>query len=264
MTAKYKEHTGSYRLQRNILTGIDGQRAYRRCDNVPDAGDTLPTLGTTPMVDQESGATYASCVPVAYELTYPEGDPTAATIRYTFSAGQMSGGGAGVSNNPADRRIQTGVEIVSRKADGFWWWKSDAAAVKDMDISRHVFTASFTIPVVIANEDKAAYITSSIVPNAGKINGASFDGWPIGCVLFDGLTGGTRIDKDGDVEWAFDLNFQVKLIADVTVDGVVGKNSWQHAFRGSAGVLWDIPNTSPSGSGDMLYTTVDLNALMPT
>lgn len=258
MTAKYKKAVKGFRI-RVTENGVSGSETYHRDDGGPVAGATLPTIGSTALVDVISGSTYANCKCTAYEADFPEGDETAASIKYEFVTKQTGGGGGWIgSTDSASRKFNAGISIVSRKAEGRFVWSSDGVACKDIDITKRVFNAQFTIPILISSASYNSYITSIVAACAGKINSSTFDGWPAGTVLFEGLSGGTKYNTAGNIQWAFDLNFSLKLISEISG----GLMSWNHDWRGDIATNggWDIP-IDVIGSA-AIYSSADLGDLI--
>jgi len=262
MTTKYKKSVKGWRIRIAEDGGVSGSEVYHRDDIGPVAAATLPTIGSSKLVSQITGATFNNCICTGAEGEFPEGDDTSETIRYEFTTKKGGGGGWIGSTDRNMRKFNSGVDVVSRKAEGRFRWASDSTVIEDMDISKRVFNSQFTVPAIISSAAYNAYILGTVGVCAGCVNGSSFDGWPIGTVLFEGMTGGTKYDNNGTIQWAFDLNFSLKLIPAITDGGIQSQNSWLYSYRGdlSADGGWDKP-VDDVGSAT-LYATVNLNMLL--
>lgn len=265
--AKYKKASKGYRV-RIAEDGISGVEVYHRYDGQPFASDTLPTIGSTCLIDPITGGSFTAAICTGLEADYPEGDDTAETLRYEFKTQRQSWIG---SSDPASRKFNSGITIASKKPKkdsvgaAAFEWLYDGVAIEDMEINKRIFTAQFTVPVIVSSAKYNSWMTATVAACAGKINGATFDGWDLGTVLFEGVTGGTKYDNNGNMMWAFDLNFTLMLIPDLQNVtgagglGTAGQYPWLHSFRGVLGTNngWDKPNIG----GAFIYSTCDLNIL---
>ena len=247
--------------------GLAGTETYHRDDGNPTPGVTLPTVGSTPFVDPDSGSTFPYCICTSEEGEFPEGDDTAVTYRYEYTTLRNE-----FKNDPAARKFNSNIEVVSKKANeisgsgvsGYTWF-SDTANVENMEITKRVFNVQFAIPIIVSSANFNNWITGTVAQCAGKINGTTFDHWEIGTVLFDGISGGSRYDAFGNPQWAFDLNFTLKIIPDmknVTAGGGLGTPSqytWQHSLRGTAfNHGWD---KVMDPGGNPIFETCDMTIL---
>lgn len=251
---------------RNGDGGLAGTEVYHQVpDAQPQPGVTLPTVGSTQFTDPVTGTTFPYCVCTGVEGDFPEGDDTAVTYRYEFTTNRFQWG-----TDPDARRFASSIQVASRKPEpsssglsGFTW-KYDGDNIENLEIHKRVFNCQFAVPIIVSSAKFNSWITGTVAAAAGKINGASFDGWDLGTVYFEGISGGTKYDHNGNRRWAFDLNFTLKLIPDMknvtaaNTYGTAGQYTWQHSFRGGANDGWDKP-IGPSG--ESLYATYDLNKL---
>lgn len=246
--------------------GLEASETYHRDDNGQGTAATLPTVGSSAFIDPLSGSTFPYCVCSEYEGEFPEGDDTAVTYRFQYTTQDRIYS----KKDPLARQFRSGLDIVSKKAEAIsatgisgYTYLSDGVNIENMEIHRRVFNCQFAIPVVVSSTQFNSWITSTVAACAGKINGSTFDGWEIGTVLFEGVTGGSRYSQTGAMEWAMDLNFTLKIIPEmknVTGAGTYGTASqytWQHTWRGDkpvANLGWDriVPQ---------LYATAEFSAL---
>lgn len=256
MSEKWFKQVKGTRLARSS-SGIVGEEVFARFDASPLAGDAVPTIGVTALVDPVSGGTFTTVVCDTEDVIWSEGDDTAPTKRFTYKTPNEKEWG----EDPESRRFCSGIEVVSKQGEGSWYWDGTTVTVLNQDVFKRVFTAEFDIPVKVSDAQKNAYISGTVLPIAGRINTSDFEGFPAGCVLFDGVSAATKYDKDGDLFWLFDLKFQVKFIDGVSEGGVTGKNSWQYLFRGEDGKMWAKPNTKSGGGGDYMYSSVSFSGL---
>lgn len=255
--------------------GVTGQEQYA----VEASGaSNLPVIGTTPMLDP-AGNPISGCLCRSIDSDFPEGDDATRSVTCRFSAfpqtmdSDASGSGPG-STDPNSRKINTSIESKSMDTTTCKWAYDGRAAGK-VTIGVVLFKATYSVPKVMTLTQWPAFNTKFLTA-VGKVNNAPFDikyaNWRKGSVYFSGISGGTRYEQNGIEQWAFDMNFSIKLLPDTVFGDGAHENDWLRikvVDKVAGQPDWDIVcnsdydgNPAHKEQFAMLYYTCDLNIML--
>jgi len=186
------------------------------------------------------------------------------------------------------RRFMLGAEIMSiDDPENWYWWQSDALATKTDKVKQPLslsnIMGSFTRQRILTSESaKDKWISDKLIAYGGTINDREFEGFRIGSVLFNGVSGGTQADLDGDQVWVFDCEFLYRIIraggkytqidgkgpfypADYNGSAIV-KDDWLYVWRKDASAsgqgAWDKPiDKNTQADGNFIYKKTDLSQI---
>ena len=245
MADKYRLLAESVKFDYGDENGARGEAAF--INDPMGSYDSIPTLGS-----QWSflGTVASGCTLRNIHLEYLEGDTS--RIRYTLNyASAKDGGDNPGKHTPSDadaRSWDYGGEFqtISGTAAG-WTWSDGTSLIGDKQLPIRVLSISFSRPT--ATLTSTTSLITAIKACAGKVNNATFEGWPAGCVLCLGAKGGTLRNEYGQLRYRFEIQFQVRLIP--------GKanNGWQYILNDAG--AWD----TPKNGSNFLYGTADFSTL---
>lgn len=224
-------------------TGITGQRTFLESTN--GAVTTLPAIGDA-MKDPDDNDVSA-CQLRSIRTVFHDGHGSSRKLVFSYStAAGASAGGSRVPRNAADRQFYGGSEVISVDGVGFeWYGTTDTVSTP---VFKRLATGSFTVPKIGMDATaKGTWFTSHFIDKVGCINSVAFEGFRIGSVLFDSISGGNATDDSGAEVWNFTCNFLWRLIK----DGSITQDDWQYILDADTG-LWKKPKDS---AGNLLYQT---------
>lgn len=236
----------SYRTSETETVGV------RYYETDATGSDSLPTIGVTGF-PTSGGGTLSGVVCRSLEEIYRGSGAQVTTWKAVFRTADIeSGGGEEITTQSSSRRFSVGGEIASIiDASDSWVWESDGDPV-DQKMGKHIVTISFTVPKLDMTAAENTSWLSGLSSYVGRINNASFEGFNSGCVLFEGVTGGSFYNEDGDLRFSYEMNFLVRIVPGQATD------SWQYLFRDNTG-YFDLP-TDDTGTA-RLYSTANFGAL---
>lgn len=84
--------------------------------------------------------------------------------------------------------------------------------------------------------DRTPVIPNDAIKNCiGRVNDATFLGWPIGCVMFDEPKIRGRFQPNGVQLWSLDYSFRAKALDSTASPGTTLDYSWSRFYREEAG-----------------------------
>lgn len=252
----YREVTDQYR----VTYGVDQSTAVR-CF-VTDSGGSvtaLPVIGEKLGTDTEDAVIRVKTItktlfgkhPSLYQYVIEySSDPAAAS-----GTGSEGDGGAVAVNGDEAKWTTTatvGGEIftippnAATKIPGFKWTDGD-------EITQNISRYSFTMGIVCKRKGVRTVQKFELMKYSGKVNSATFAGFPAGYVLFEGAQLQEYFGPDGSSLWDVTLNFTGKVIPVGPLATPTGTGGWQYLFNRDSG---QFETTNPA-----MYAIADLNIL---
>ena len=269
--AKFVRTMAGYDLKRTE-DGVSGREIYVRADDIASAVDesALPQVGITLMVDHDDRQ-IAKCVCRDISDSFPSGSDKSSIVRtFTFNTSKKGSSPGATIPDTGQTAISTGTEIVSTDG-GESYWVGQGVKIDKVKSAKLTFTGTIAVPMEVRYDAFDAYMEKQVLVAAGRVNGSKMnrDGmrsFPIGSILFLGISGGTKTDKAGVVKWAFNLNFAFRIIPGL-VDTATPVGPWNYSWNAkSKPAGWDIVSTDAAGNIGLTGTGVsyrhsDLNKL---
>jgi hypothetical protein len=265
--------------------GATGQEVYVRADDSANAVDeaTLPVIGVTGMLNRD-GITVASCLCRSFKVRYPSPcDISTAEITYSFSTSKQNAQGDPGKNIPGtetanQRRFTLGTEVVSSEETGGYWYSNSGARPKGV-MGHLTVTGTASVPIEVRENLVDAYIAKAL-RSAGKINLAAINkiglrSYPVGSILFTGLTGGTKKGVNAEIKYEFEINFAIRIIPgnnpsapnemfpmpSLVIGGQALEAGYWNMVWNPATRTWDVPVNSLSDPWGLNYQHYDLTSL---
>jgi len=275
----YKELVEDYRL---IETSdkTTGTRAYYK-----DSSGTA----RLPLVGDEWSSTKRNvlCRRRSHTKFFPDPNDRSTWIEKIVCEFSSSPLGAETRDTAPDavenRRFQLGAEIQSIDEPSNWyWWENAGVTPKTDKVDQPMFLSNvmgtFTRQRVLTSDSqKDKWVQEKLEGQAGTINDREWEGFRRGSVLFNGISGGTQVDVDGNRVWVFECEFTFRIIRSggefVTENGkkypadysgaAIKEYDWLYVWRKNASSsgkgAWDRPyDDITQGDGDFLYAESDL------
>jgi hypothetical protein len=256
MAEMYKRTAEGYQYN-ETEDGITGQEIYIR-DDVSGtlAVASLPVVGSSVHSDPY-GSAVGSCYCRTKNAVFPDGHPD--TLKWTMSFGtrKPSAESNPINNDPNNRRFRMGAEMVTIESPsiGSWVWGSGSGSGTPIDqkIYQRIVQGDFTIPKSKLTPAQNTAFIGSVISYAGRINSATFEGFPAGQVYFSGIEGGTTYDQ-GDLQYNYEMHFEFMINPHIGTS----EPAYLYAYKESSPAGWAIPQDS---AGNKLFGSVDLNSI---
>ena len=237
MATTYKRLSAEYSF---VISsdGIEGREVYVSDANGPIA--TLPTVGTTPMLDP-NGNQKLACLCRNKRYTYMDGHVPTIRVECTFST--KSGDGDNSSNEAKGLESvngQAGLETVRIDAAEGGWTAGTGGATLSGDIYLTHPTGAVSIPKV-CEETKRADFEKKLVEELGCINSAALKLPPcqyVGCMLFEGFSYSSRVTEESKREWLYQLHYRWRFLPSAAgrKPGPPLPRSWNYRYKSDGSV----------------------------
>lgn len=236
---------------------ITGRRVYIRDDSVSGTGDeaTLPTIGTTTMVDIDGGSV-TGCLARRFEAEWDKGVPKRT---YFFSEYGTQRGSGPVPESQQFIQFQSGIETISISGSNSGWvWDFDNEPVNDQ-VYKNIYAGTFVLFQAGLSSAQNTTFLATVAGMAGKINDDTFYNFAAGRVYFAGIEGGGYENDNGTELYSYRLIFKFRIINDPTT--TITSNDWLYAWNPETG-NWDKPKWYNGSSYVYLYASGDFTTLI--
>ena len=251
MTELYKRQTRFYEF--NVTADeITGKEVYIRHDDAAGgiAYASLPLVGTTPILDP-SGSAVGTCLCRSRRATYEGGDVNSVKWEFTYATGKNSPPSDNIEEDKAARRYDLGTQTTAID-------KANPSEVgpRNQRVVKLNAAGTFSIPTGdMAGTRKDSFITL-VESMAGKINHSAFEGHRQGSVMFEGVSGGTKYNSNGQLRWLFEMRFTFKILQGaINTGGNVASMDWNYDLNTDG--KWELIKVDGTG----WYGTADFSSL---
>lgn len=262
MAEQYKELMDGWELTYD-RNGPAGTRVFQRNDV---AGSitlaNLPIVVGSSTMTTKSGSAITGCVCQGYKWRFTGG---VAQVTATYGLGDGRKGapappGDAISTDPNMDQWSAAGDVFSIPDGGAeWTWSSTPLVAVEQPLFIAVPSGEIRLPKTVLAANFSAF-KSAVAALVGKTNGATFEGYAVGQVLFEGAQGGARYNAAGVLEYGFDLIFKWRKVG-----GSVESDDWNYIWREDGTGKWDTPIDSSFGTlyDEGNFTTVDKDWTVP-
>lgn len=249
----YKEAYDEYDLN-ETEDGVQGQRVF-----VQDPAGTvtnLPIVGQSLMVDHDD-VSISACLCRQRRTRIQQGGIPHIICSYSTKESSIEYSGSAISRDTGTRTYEGHAEQVPLAepfAAGFQW---DSGNGVEQAFAKQVPVTTFTRPIHGLTELEAEALNGTLEGYLGTINSAEFEGHRIGSVYFGTYYGGSYRDEDGDLRFAFNLQFTKRLINDEL--GTVTQDDWLYEINQATGEWEKVKNVA--GTPKYRYKKADFAAI---
>ena len=203
--AGYKELVEEWRLDEGD-SSITGTRAFYKYSggtaSLPSIGDSFST-------------TYQNCIlrNINHTKFFPDPDDRSEWIEKlvcNYSTQPLRS--ETISPDEEERRYRLGTEVITIDEPSNWKWSLKGSKC-DQPLYVSNVVGSYTRQKLLTSDAaKETWLRDVVEGLSGTINAAAYEGHRIGSLLFEGVSGGTQYDENGDKVWLFEVTFTYRLI----------------------------------------------------